>query len=108
MAPTGGLGANPTPVDPPLPTFTVYKVPVQRALRPRPITRAPRMRNPVTDPLDVSLEDYDLMHEVELLTSLIMAANASQERLDQEQIDELLGVEPPAVPRQRHRGDIAD
>lgn len=56
----------------------------------------------MTDPFDVSLEDHDLMHEVELLTTLIMAANGCEERLDLEQIDELLGIEPPAVPQQRH------
>lgn len=54
------------------------------------------------DSFDVSLEDPDLLYEVELLTTLIMAANGCEERLDQELIDELLAVDPPAVPQQRH------
>jgi hypothetical protein len=57
---------------------------------------------PVPDSFDVSLEDPELLYEVELLTTLIMAANGCEERLGQELIDELLAVDPPAVPQQRH------
>ncbi|HEU4566499.1 MAG TPA: hypothetical protein VFR99_00595 [Marmoricola sp.] len=44
------------------------------------------------DPFDVSLEDGELMDEVELTASLIVAANQSDERLTDEQIDAILGV----------------
>ncbi|MDT0202553.1 hypothetical protein [Nocardioides sp. AE5] len=46
------------------------------------------------DQFDVSLEDADLLDEVELTTSLIIAASASETPLSQAQIDELLGVKP--------------
>ncbi len=51
------------------------------------------------DPFDVSLEDGELMDEVELTASLIVAANQSEEPLSDEQIDAILGVQhtpPPA------------
>ena len=49
------------------------------------------------DPFDVSLEDGELMDEVELTASLIVAANQSDENLTDEQIDAILGVrhDPP-------------
>jgi hypothetical protein len=46
----------------------------------------------VHDPLDVSLEDGDLLGEVELTTNLIIAASESDERLSEEEIDKLLGL----------------
>lgn len=46
------------------------------------------------DQFDVTLEDGDLLSEVELTTSLIIAASESEEHLTQEQIDQLLGVTP--------------
>ncbi len=49
------------------------------------------------DQFDVSLEDSDLLVEVEMTTNLIIAASESDEVLTQEQIDAILGV----VPRQR-------
>lgn len=52
------------------------------------------------DQLDVVLEDSELLAEVELTTSLICAANASEARLSGEEIDRVLGL-VPAVPRQR-------
>ncbi|MFC6152939.1 hypothetical protein [Nocardioides yefusunii] len=50
----------------------------------------------VADPLDVNLTDVDLMGEVELTTMLMVAASASDEPLEQEQIDKLLGLAEPA------------
>ena len=52
----------------------------------------------VHDQFDVSLEDSDLMGEVELTTNLIIAASESDERLSDDQIDKILGVVPE--PRQ--------
>lgn len=46
------------------------------------------------DQFDVSLEDSDLLVEVELTTNLIIAASESDEALSQEQIDAILGVVP--------------
>ncbi len=44
------------------------------------------------DQFDVSLEDADLLGEVELTTNLIIAASESDEHLSAEEIDEILGV----------------
>lgn len=58
----------------------------------------------MNDNLDVPLEDADLKEEVELVSSLIVAAGESDEQLDPEQIDALLGVEPEMrVPEQQDR-----
>ncbi|WP_067433946.1 hypothetical protein [Nocardioides jensenii] len=46
------------------------------------------------DQFDVTLEDQELLEEVELTTSLIIAASESDQSLTQEQIDEILGVTP--------------
>lgn len=46
----------------------------------------------MVDQFDVSLEDDDLMVEVELTTNLMIAASEADERLSQEQIDRLLGL----------------
>ena len=46
------------------------------------------------DQFDVTLEDGDLLGEVELTTTLIIAASESDEPLTQEEIDHLLGVKP--------------
>jgi len=48
----------------------------------------------VHDQFDVTLEDGDLLNEVELTTTLIIAASESEEHLSQEEIDLLLGVTP--------------
>ena len=46
----------------------------------------------MTDQFDVSLEDSELMGEVELTTNLIIAASESDGRLTQEEIDQILGI----------------
>ncbi len=52
----------------------------------------------VHDQFDVTLEDSDLLGEVELTTNLIIAASESDDHLSEAQIDEILGVVPE--PRQ--------
>mgnify|MGYP000942802395 FL=1 len=52
----------------------------------------------VHDQFDVTLEDSDLLGEVELTTNLIIAASESDDHLSEDQIDEILGVVP--TPRQ--------
>lgn len=44
------------------------------------------------DQFDVTLEDSDLLHEVELTTNLIIAASESEAHLSRSQIDAILGV----------------
>ena len=44
------------------------------------------------DPLDVELEDAELLVEVELTATLIAAANQSDGPLAPEEIDRLLGL----------------
>lgn len=44
------------------------------------------------DQFDVSLEDGELLAEVELTTNLIIAATESEDRLSTEEIDQILGV----------------
>jgi hypothetical protein len=56
-------------------------------------------RGRVHDQFDVTLEDGDLLGEVELTTTLIIAASESEGPLSAEEIDRLLGVSP--VPHQR-------
>ncbi|MBM7516610.1 hypothetical protein [Nocardioides nitrophenolicus] len=46
----------------------------------------------MADQFDVTLEDGDLLVEVELTTNLIIAASNSDERLTVEEIDRILGV----------------
>lgn len=46
------------------------------------------------DPYDVSLEDGDLLSEVELATTLMIAVSESDDHLVQDEIDRLLGVTP--------------
>jgi hypothetical protein len=48
----------------------------------------------VHDQFDVSLEDGDLLGEVELTTNLIIAASESDEHLSPAEIDRILGVRP--------------
>lgn len=58
------------------------------------------------DQLDVSLEDGDLLDEVELTTNLIIAASGSPGAIPASEVDQLLGIETeltsktPRVPRQ--------
>jgi len=49
----------------------------------------------VHDQFDISLEDSDLLGEVELTTNLIIAASESDEHLSVDEIDRILGVVPP-------------
>ena len=46
------------------------------------------------DQFDVSLEDSDLLGEVELTTNLIIAASETEEHLSDAEIDEILGILP--------------
>ena len=46
------------------------------------------------DQLDVPLEDSELLEEVEMVSTLILAASENDHRLDQEEIDRILGVLP--------------
>ena len=48
----------------------------------------------MSDQFDVSLEDDELMREVELTANLIVAASQSDDRLSTEEIDRILGVTP--------------
>jgi hypothetical protein len=53
------------------------------------------------DQFDISLEDSDLLTEVELTTNLIIAASEADGRLSVAEIDKILGVSP-APPQPRH------
>ena len=46
------------------------------------------------DQFDVTLEDSDLLGEVELTTNLIIAASEAEEHLSLAEIDLILGVRP--------------
>ncbi len=48
------------------------------------------------DHLDVPLEDPALMEEVELISTLMIAASEAEGDMEQSQIDELLGVPDPS------------
>ncbi len=48
----------------------------------------------VHDQFDVTLEDADLLGEVELTTNLIIAASEAEEHLSSAEIDRILGVTP--------------
>lgn len=47
----------------------------------------------MTDPFDVALEDSDLLVEVEMTTSLIIAASGSDGPLPAAEIDRILGID---------------
>ena len=49
------------------------------------------------DQFDVTLEDADLLGEVELTTNLIIAASEADEHLSVREIDEILGLDDDAV-----------
>lgn len=55
----------------------------------------------MNDRFDVSLEDGDLLAEVELTTNLIIAATQAEEPLSTAEIDRILGVVPPSQPGPR-------
>ncbi len=46
------------------------------------------------DQFDVTLEDSDLLREVELTTNLIIAASEAEEHLSTDEIDRILGIAP--------------
>lgn len=48
----------------------------------------------MSNQFDVNLTDDLLMEEVELLTVVIMAANAAEGRMSPDQVDALLGLDP--------------
>ena len=50
----------------------------------------------VHDQFDVTLEDADLLGEVELTTNLIIAASEADEHMTTAEIDRILGVHPRA------------
>ena len=50
------------------------------------------------DQFDVTLEDSDLLGEVELTTNLIIAASESDEPLSLDEIDQILGIVPARAP----------
>ena len=52
----------------------------------------------VHDQFDVTLEDVDLLGEVELTTNLIIAASEADDHLSPDEIDQILGVSLP-LPR---------
>jgi hypothetical protein len=54
----------------------------------------------VTKP-DARVQDDDALHEIELYGELIIAASASDGRLDQEIIDAILGVCPASTTAER-------
>ena len=60
---------------------------------------AHREEGTMQDQFDVTLEDPDLMREVEMTTNLIIAASEADEHLTMEQIDRILEVRPVS---QRH------
>lgn len=49
----------------------------------------------VHDPFDVTLEDQDLLREVELTTNLIIAASEVDRALTEQEIDAILEVAAP-------------
>lgn len=53
-----------------------------------------RRENEVHDQFDVTLEDSDLLGEVELTTNLIIAASEADDHLSPDEIDQILGVVP--------------
>ena len=48
------------------------------------------------DQFDISLEDSDLLTEVEMTTNLIIAASEADGPLSQDEIDRILGLAPDA------------
>lgn len=46
------------------------------------------------DQFDVTLQDDDLLEEVELVATLMVAATEAEEHLSQTRVDDILGVIP--------------
>lgn len=103
-----GCPSNPVTSEVP-PTIFLFPVFLELGLgtldltvvRPPPGVRGPVLEGgaAVYDPFDVTLEDGDLLGEVEMTTTLIVAASEKDGRLSEEEIDSILGVIP--IPRQR-------
>ena len=55
----------------------------------------------MSDHLDVPLEDAVLLEEVELISTLMIAASESERQLDQSEIDRLLGLPGGGIPEQQ-------
>ena len=55
----------------------------------------------MVDHLDVPLEDVVLLEEVELISTLMIAASENDDHLDQAQIDALLGLSGAVLPEQQ-------
>jgi hypothetical protein len=55
----------------------------------------------VDDALDVELQDQELGDEIRLVTELMVVAATAPGELDQDVIDDALGVDPPRLPSQR-------
>lgn len=65
-----------------------------------------REERAMSDQFDVTLEDPELLLEVELTANLMVAASESDGPLPQEEIDRILGIEPePCPPRPRTEDD---
>jgi hypothetical protein len=54
----------------------------------------------VNDQLDVTVQDTEVLDEIEMMTNLIIATSESEGPLSQGRIDEILGV-APSIPRAR-------
>jgi hypothetical protein len=54
----------------------------------------------LSDQLDVTVHDSEVLAEIEMMTKLIIATSESDAPLPQSRIDELLGV-VPSIPRAR-------
>jgi hypothetical protein len=66
-----------------------------RASAPTPTPTPTNLRSSrMSDQFDISLEDGELLNEVELTASLIVAASESDGPLSQAEIDRILGVTP--------------
>ena len=57
----------------------------------------------MADHLDVPLEDAVLLEEVELISTLMIAASEFDEHLGQSEIDRLLGLSGAKLPEQQDR-----
>jgi hypothetical protein len=55
------------------------------------------------DNLDVSLQDDELLAEIDLATTLMIVASRSDHHLTPAEVDDVLGV-GVSLPPQRHRG----
>jgi hypothetical protein len=58
------------------------------------LSESPLRGSALHDQFDVTLEDSDLLGEVELTTNLIIAASESDEPLTLDEIDRILGIVP--------------